>query len=333
MKNYILTLLLTFSLSYANISGVAYFEYEDSFALSRTYFTYKTDISDELSFKFQTDVGKIDDVNTQATGFCSDGTSEDQETCEAITNICDGSSACFWTYAQDVDVDNDNRWMGFLKKAQLDWRVNPNMKISMGMIGMNMLNVQEKTWGNRFLYKSAMDKYGFSATADLGFAISRKDGNVTSSFMLSNGEGYKESKVDDKNKISVQVVLGPTTLKNNDDYNFGLVYSKVEDEKVTGFFSGWVREKIIAGFEYNTKDNGSTTDDLISIYANYDINDELTAFVRMDSFDEDTDTVGGETDVQMLGVIWSPTKGLDICPNMISSDDDDVFKMNFQFKF
>ena len=300
MKNYILTLLLTFSLSYANISGVAYFQYEDSFALSRTYFTYKTDISDELSFKFQTDVGAIDNAETSVDG---------------------------------EDVDNDDRWTAFLKKAQLDWRVNSNMKISMGMIGMNMLNVQEKTWGNRFLYKSAMDKYGFSATADLGFAISRKDGNVTSSFMLSNGEGYKESKVDNKNKISVQVVLGPTTLKNNDDYNFGLVYSKVENEKVTGFFSGWVREKIIAGFEYNTKDNGATTDDLISIYANYDISDELTAFVRMDSFDEDTDTVGGETDVQMLGVIWSPTKGLDICPNMISTDDDDVFKMNFQFKF
>ena len=300
MKNYILTLLLTFSLSYANISGVAYFEYEDSFALSRTYFTYKTDISDELSFKFQTDVGAIDNAETSVGG---------------------------------EDVDNDDRWTAFLKKAQLDWKVNPNMKISMGMIGMNMLNVQEKTWGNRFLYKSAMDKYGFSATADLGFAISRKDGNVTSSFMLSNGEGYKESNVDDKNKISAQVVLGPTKLKNNNDYNFGLVYSKLEDEKVTGFFSGWVREKIIAGFEYNTKDNGSTTDDLISIYANYDINDELTAFVRMDSFDEDTDAIGGETDVTMLGFIWTPTKGLDICPNMISTDDDDVFKMNFQFKF
>ena len=300
MKNYILTLLLTFSLSYANISGVAYFEYEDSFALSRTYFTYKTDISDELSFKFQTDVGAIDNAETSVDG---------------------------------EDVDNDDRWTAFLKKAQLDWKVNPNMKISMGMIGMNMLNVQEKTWGNRFLYKSAMDKYGFSATADLGFAISRKDGNVTSSFMLSNGEGYKESNVDDKNKISAQVVLGPTKLKNNNDYNFGLVYSKLEDEKVTGFFSGWVREKIIAGFEYNTKDNGATTDDLISIYANYDISDDLTAFVRMDSFDEDTDAIGGETDVTMLGFIWTPTKGLDICPNMISTDDDDVFKMNFQFKF
>ena len=48
--------------SSSSISGVAYFEYEDSFALSRTYFTYKNTVSDELSFKFQVDVGQLDDV-------------------------------------------------------------------------------------------------------------------------------------------------------------------------------------------------------------------------------------------------------------------------------
>ncbi|PPR76983.1 MAG: hypothetical protein CFH06_01531, partial [Alphaproteobacteria bacterium MarineAlpha3_Bin5] len=36
------------------------------------------------------------------------------------------------------------RWTAYLKKAQLDWKVNDGMKISMGMIGMNMFNIQEK---------------------------------------------------------------------------------------------------------------------------------------------------------------------------------------------
>ena len=149
MKTYITLLFITFSISYANISGVAYFEFEDSFSLSRTYFTYKTDISDELSFKLQTDVGRL-----------------------------------------DTGVDDD-RWTVYLKKAHLDWKVNSDMKISMGMIGMNMFNVQEKTWGNRFLKKSAMDEYKFSASADLGFAITQKLGPVTASVLMSNGEGYK----------------------------------------------------------------------------------------------------------------------------------------------
>ena len=62
--------------------------------------------------------------------------------------------------------------------AKITKVVNPDMKISMGMIGMNMLNIQENTWGHRFLYKSSMDYYKFSATADLGFAITRKHGNL-----------------------------------------------------------------------------------------------------------------------------------------------------------
>ena len=53
----------------------------------------------------------------------------------------------------------------------------------------------------------------------------------------------------------------------------------------------------------------------------------------MDSFDENTDTTGDKTNVKMAGIIWAPTKGLDICPNMISTNDNDTFKLNFQFKF
>ena len=90
---------------------------------------------------------------------------------------------------------------------------------------MNMFNVQEKTWGNRFLKKSAMDEFKFSASADLGFAITQKLGPVTASVLMSNGEGYKESDVDDENKISVQLVMGEQKLNKQDGYNLGLVYS------------------------------------------------------------------------------------------------------------
>ena len=343
MKKKLLTLFLTLSLSYAGISGVAYFEYNDNFSLSRTYFTYKTDISDELSFKFQTDVGEIDDVNTQATGFCSDGISIDQATCEAI-NDCDQdgplADPCFWTYTQDVAVDNDNRWMGFLKKAQLDWKVDSNMKISMGMIGMNMLNIQEKTWGHRFLYKSSMDYYKFSATADLGFAITRKHGNLTGTFMISNGEGYKESDVDDNNKTSIQLAYGETKLNKNDGYNFGVAYSTVKDDSdvettVTGFFAGWAGNGLRVGYESNTKDVNGVDNALTSMYATYKIKDNLSAILRMDNIDANKNDL--EEEVLMAGVIWTPTSGLDICLNRnsvtIDNNDSDTTKLNFQFKF
>ena len=85
MKRIAIILTAGFSMlfSSSNISGVTYFEYEDSFDISRTYFTYKNTVSDELSFKFQVDVGQIDDANTQTTGFCSDLISLNQTDCEA----------------------------------------------------------------------------------------------------------------------------------------------------------------------------------------------------------------------------------------------------------
>ena len=306
MKKKLLTLFLTLSLSYAGISGEAYFEYNDNFSLSRTYFTYKTDISDELSFKFQTDVGEIDDALTSG----------------------------------GEDVDNDNRWMGFLKKAQLDWKVDSNMKISMGMIGMNMLNIQEKTWGHRFLYKSSMDYYKFSATADLGFAITRKHGGLTGTFMISNGEGYKESDVDDNNKTSIQLAYGETKLNKNDGYNFGVAYSTVKDDidvetTVTGFFAGWAGNGLRVGYESNTKDVNGVDNALTSMYATYKIKDNLSAVLRMDNIDENKNNL--EEEVLMAGVIWTPTSGLDICLNRnsvtIDNNDSDTTKLNFQFKF
>jgi len=169
------------SLALGDISGVSYFSFsEDGFELKRTYFTYKSQISEDLSFKFQTDIGSNSPV--------------------------------------------DNRWIVYLKKAQLDWKVNDGMKMSMGMIGMNMFNIQEKTWGNRFLSKSALDLAGWSSSADLGIGFYKNYGKLSTSLLLTNGEGYKNSDVDGKNKVSLQAVYGEKRLDKNAGYNFGLVY-------------------------------------------------------------------------------------------------------------
>ena len=214
------------------------------------------------------------------------------------------------------------------------------MKISMGMIGMNMLNIQEKTWGHRFLYKSSMDYYKFSATADLGFAITRKHGNLTGTFMISNGEGYKESDVDDNNKTSIQLAYGETKLNKNDGYNFGVAYSTVKDDidvetTVTGFFAGWAGNGLRVGYESNTKDVNGVDNALTSMYATYKIKDNLSAILRMDNIDANKNDL--EEEVLMAGVIWTPTSGLDICLNRnsvtIDNNDSDTTKLNFQFKF
>ena len=311
MKNNLIILMSITSIAYCDISGVTYFNYssDDGFGMKRTYFTYKNQISDELTFKFQTDVGQ-----------------------------------------EPVDEDGDSqdsRWWGYLKKAQLDWKVSDNMKVSMGLIGMNMFNVQEKTWGNRFVAKSALDNAGWSSSADLGIGFSKSFGDISSSLLMTNGEGYKTSVVDDNQKLSLQVLYGEKRLDKNSGYNAGIVYS-TEDwspetdgpdeipggtETVTGFFGGWSNNNLVAGVEYYTKDNG-TDASLMSVSMNYILANNLTMYIRQDNKDPDIDMDNDEEDTTMAGFVWTPTKGLSICPNINKMKiGDETFKVNFEFKF
>ncbi len=296
MKKILIPIIFITFLLANDISGVSYFNFseDNGFGLSRTYFTYQNEISEELSFTFQTDVGKVGD---------------------------------------------DDRWTAYLKKAQLDWKIENGIKISMGLIGMNMFNVQEKTWGNRFIAKSALDYADWGvAAADLGIGFSKSFGNISTSLLMTNGEGYKHSVVDDKQKISLQVLYGEKRLDKNNGYNVGMVYSNIDpdpgnSETVRGFFGGWSNNNLVAGAEYYTKGDGIEAS-LMSVSMNYILSNNLTLYIRQDSKDPNIDTDDNETDTLMAGFIWAPTKGLKICPNMIKVDDDDeTYKINFEFKF
>ena len=247
-----------------------------------------------------------------------------------------------------MDMKKDSMQMDHSKMAGMDTKMDTKMKKASqmddmkmdeadGMQGMNMFNVQEKTWGNRFIIKSALDNAEWGvASADMGIGISKRLGfGVLASLFMTNGEGYKESDVDDENKISVQFVMGEKKLNKQDGYNLGLVYSTLEDVTVTGFFGGWAGNGLRIGIENNSEDDDGITNDLTSIYANYKINDSLSAFVRMDDVERNND--GNAEEETMAGLIWTPTKGLDICVNStsqtINNVTEDTAKLNFQFKF
>ena len=173
--------------------------------------------------------------------------------------------------------------------------------------------------------------------------------------MISNGEGYTESDVDDNNKTSVQLAWGETMLNKNDGYNIGLVYSTVEvpteETAVTGFFAGWAGNGLRIGLESNTEDVGGVDNALASMYATYKIKDNLSAFLRMDDIDKNRDAVPVSEEKTLLGLIWTPTKGLDIALNTsdwtkgdtmncgnagngaCGETSDSTTKLNFQFKF
>ena len=122
------------------IGGVTYFDFvseDDStaFNFARQYFSYGGDVSENVTFKVIFDVGRT-----------NKGTALDEE---------------------GAEVSEDTRLIAFLKKAQVNYKTSFG-KFNFGLIGTNTYGMQEKNWGYRFIEKSAIDKYGFSATADIG---------------------------------------------------------------------------------------------------------------------------------------------------------------------
>ena len=319
---YLIILLTYISISIAadgKIGGVTYFDYTNSkeksaFVLKRQYFSYGIDISDEVKFRVVFDVGRTD----VGTVLRKDG----------------------------GEKSEDTRLIAFLKKAQIDHRTSYG-KISMGLIGMNTYNIQEKNWGYRFIEKSAIDKYKFSSTADLGIGFSRVLVNqLKMSLQVVNGEGYKNPQSDKYHKIAFNSTYGEHNLVKNSGFNAGVVYTTEQtDDKpntMASLFGGFAGMGLRLGGQFNMLKKGGIESQIISVSSNYSMTDKLDAFVRYDMFDPNTDEIDGWKDNStylIAGIQLSCGNGLLVAPNIrMESYEDDLdsateYKINFQFKF
>ena len=319
---YLIILLTYISISIAadgKIGGVTYFDYTNSkeksaFVLKRQYFSYGIDISDEVKFRVVFDVGRTD----IGTVLRKDG----------------------------GEKSEDTRLVAFLKKAQIDYRTSYG-KISMGLIGMNTYNIQEKNWGYRFIEKSAIDKYKFSSTADLGIGFSRTLVNqLKMSLQVVNGEGYKNPQSDKYHKIAFNSTYGEHNLVKNSGFNAGVVYTTEQtDDKpntMASLFGGFAGMGLRLGGQFNMLKEEGIESQIISVSSNYSMTDKLDAFVRYDMFDPNTDEIDGWKDNStylIAGIQLSCGNGLLVAPNIrMESYEDDLdsateYKINFQFKF
>jgi len=305
-------ILFSMIFSKGEISGVSYFDYtydftedainDEGFSLTRVYLAYKNDISDDVSFKFQSDI----DYNNSPVNL-------------------------------------------YLKKAQLDWK-SPVGKIMLGMQGMNMFDVTEKTWGFRFIEKSPMDKHKFSSSADMGIGYSGKFDNLSYNALVTNGSGYKKQENDAYKKMSFQLVYGEKKLVKKDGFNIGTSVSiepytgsdnSEENKIVMSFFGGYAGNGLRLGgeFDMHTDSFENQTEQIAAFYASYKVMDNLEGLLYVDMYDPNIDVTKDSETYLITGINYYPTKGLIITPNIRmtsfedGSDSETMFKMNFRFKF
>ena len=165
MKKILLVVSITgFMFAEGKIGGVTYFDYSNTekasgFNFQRQYFGYGGEVSDQVSYKILFDVGR--------------------------TNVGAAVIEKDTSYKSE-----DTRLVVFLKKAQINYKSSFG-RFNFGLIGMNTYAVQESNWGYRFIEKSAIDKNGFSSTADIGVGFSKSlIDNLNLSLLFVNGEGW-----------------------------------------------------------------------------------------------------------------------------------------------
>ncbi|MDP2359588.1 MAG: hypothetical protein Q8O14_02370 [bacterium] len=286
----------------------------------------------------------------------TEGVAEDGkfETGRAYLTIT-GKPADNLAYKLQFDVERagsdagDRSLEAYVKNACVDWSTDYG-KWTFGMQGMNLFNVQENTFGNRFLSKPLMDEHKFSSSADMGVGYANSLGGLfKASLLWTNGAGYKKPENDKYKKLSLQLVAGETALNKHDGWNAGLVYSlepiNADDAtNVMGLFGGWAGMGARLGVEFDTKTTTGATDvtgQIIGFYVNYQlpVGLPLDLFAQVALVDPDTDTDDdGKTDL-MVGVAFKPAKGLVIAPNLRTisheasgSDPDTWYRVNFEFK-
>ncbi|RUT78676.1 hypothetical protein [Ancylomarina longa] len=261
--------------------------------------------------------------------------------------------------------DGGSDYSAFLKKAQLEWKMSPVVKVSLGMIGLEQFSDQEKFWGYRYIMKSFNDEYGFGPSADLGIKAKFKisDDFFANAFII-NGEGYKKVQDDDgKQRFGADLVYHHKGLiaKLYIDANSATVVDGTgnENDVTATAFSAFAGYKFsdhfrIAG-EYNKMNNATKYSKVadnhdregLSFYSTYSFNKKVEIFGRYDYLT--SNTLSGETgkwnlakngDALTTGIQYAPVKGVKMALNYqafmhkdVNAKDNSMLFVNFEFKF
>ena len=311
--------IIGFMFAEGKISGVTYFDYsatdkKSAFNMQRQYFGYSAEVSDKVSYKILFDVGRT-----------NLGTTQDKE---------------------GNEISEDTRLVTFLKKAQVNYKSSIG-KFNFGLIGMNTYSVQESNWGYRFIEKSALDKYKFSGTADIGVGFSKSlIDNLNLSLLLVNGEGFKKPQGDKYHKIAFNATYGESKLNKNDGYNAGIVYTTESTDTnpntMASVFGGFAGMGLRLGAEYDMHmlTKGSVESNIISVSANYTVKDNIDIFARYDMVDDNDEINKNGKNYLISGLVLTCEGGISIVPNLrilnYENTEKDVemdYKVNFQFKF
>ena len=213
------------------------------------------------------------------------------------------------------------------------------------MLGTKNFKFMEKTWGRRYINKSAQDKYKWANSADLGVTADYKiSDNISLDAQILNGEGYKKTQSSNglfRGGLGITYkIMGNIALRVHHDISPRSSYNDSSaSQTITSAAISYSGDNITFGAEQNMMENSDNVMDaeqqMMSLYGAYKISDKYTVFARYDDASE-TDKEGSYA---VYGIERKMTKGVTIALNMQSwtdaaegSEAEETLFLNLEYK-
>ena len=251
--------------------------------------------------------------------------------------------------------DAGSNHTAFIKIAQLDYKINPSVKISMGLIGGKQYKDQENHWGYRYIYKMLQDENKFGPSADLGINAEFKISKILmANLFVVNGEGYKNLQDDDGNqRFGMSLIYNPLKKLTTKFYYDTHASENSKSLNNIAFFAGYKTDSWRIGAEYNKMENGTNYKtaiddhnlDGISFYGSYVFNNKVEIFARFDEISSNILTghdnswnYNKDGALMLLGVQYIAAKGVKFSVNSrnfnyINDDIEDSSFIYFNAEF
>lgn len=256
----------------------------------------------------------------------------------------------------DKPVPTGTGYRLILKYAYFSWTHNTIGTITAGMLGTNAFKVQEKTWGLRYLFKSALDQFNYAPSADIGLSYDRTlYRDLSISVQVTNGEGYKFAESNSGKRMHLRLLYGREELSAANSWNTGLYTSweKLPNNResyISAIFAGAYISPLTIGGEVAFRDREDVNypdleESLYSLYGRVKLASDMRIFGRTDYSWFHAPTRG---DLQVtvdrvirwyiVGGEYSGLTGVKIAPNILyymnsESQNRVMLRLNFEFQW
>lgn len=315
----LILLTSTMLMAEGKVIGKTYFDYTynpdgtptNKFEIHRVYIGYQSNITDNISYKVTTDVGRF------STGK-DDRMSAYLKVAQIKWENVLGSFVVGLQGMNIFSVQEHNWGYRFVEKSPMDlykWASSADLGIG--------------------YYNKFADKFHISAIVSNGTGYKKSENDAYKK--VSAQLYYGDSKIKKSGNFNVGAIF---TTESFDYVSAIDTTTTTKNTIVFGAFGMYQIKNLRIGVEFNTLTKGGSTDitkNIISAYANYGISKKFDVFARFDSYDPNTNEDNDGSAYIIGGFTYKPGKGLYIAPNIRyhnpqTGDATTLYKLNFQFK-